>query len=84
VQTVAERHREVMDRTPVSGRSPRGFVTVERNERGEVDVRLRADTLQRLTEAQLADEITAALQAAMDDYGRKGRETLRRLAGTDI
>ena len=83
MKTVAERHDEELARTVITATSPRGFVTVHRNERGEVSVRLRADTFQRLTETQLATEIQAGMQAAANEWMATSRNIYTRLTGVD-
>ncbi len=83
MKTVAERHDEELARTVITATSPRGFVTVHRNERGEVTTRLRSDSLRRLTEEQLAAEIQAALQAAMNEWMATSRRIYTRLTGVD-
>ncbi|MFI5843134.1 hypothetical protein ACIA8K_25830 [Catenuloplanes sp. NPDC051500] len=81
LMTAAQRHRYELDRAPIHAESPRRFVTVDRDARGEVTVRLRPDSLQRLTEKQLTEEITAAFQAALDEYDRTSRRLLTELVG---
>ncbi len=83
MKTVIERHDEELARTAVAATSPRGFVTVRRNERGEVTVRLRPDAFQRLTEADLAGEIEAGMQAAMSAWMEASNNILTRLTGVD-
>jgi hypothetical protein len=77
MQTRAEKYRETLDHLPINGESPRGFVQVQRNDRGEVTVTVRRGTFAQLTEAELAREIHGGLDAALQEYARKGRELRR-------
>ena len=77
MQTNAEKYRDTMDHLPIAAESPRGYVTVRRNDSGEVTVSLRRGTFGRLTEAELAEEIRGGLDAALQEYARKGRELRR-------
>ncbi|MGC4895492.1 hypothetical protein [Micromonospora sp. DT31] len=81
LMTGAERLRHLLDRAPIHAESPRGFVSVDRDAQGQVTIRLRPDSLQRLTPQQLTEEINAALQAALDEYGQASKRLIQRVTG---
>lgn len=70
MQSRAEKFRLARDSMPVHAESPRGYVTVTRNERGEVSVKLRPGTMRRLSERELAQEVQGGLAAALAEYAR--------------
>lgn len=75
--TRAEQYRQAVDHMPIDAESPRGFVEVSRNDRGEVSVRLRRGALGRLDDRELSQEIQGGLAAALDEYARRARELRR-------
>lgn len=79
MQSRAEKYRLARDAMPVQAESPRGYVKVTRNERGEVSVRLRPGTLRRLNERELAEEIQGGLAAALAEYQRGAAELRREI-----
>ena len=80
--TQFERFRAELDASPVHGRSPNGYVEVNRNERGEISVIVERGTLRELTHKQLTDEVRAALVAALGDYSRTSDRLFQRWGGT--
>jgi hypothetical protein len=79
VRSNAEQYRYERDRLRVTGTSPRGFVSVTRDEKGEISVRLRGGTFGHLTERELADEIRDGLAATLHEYARQSRRLRERL-----
>jgi DNA-binding protein YbaB len=77
-----EQFRAQLDASPVHGRSPRGYVAVTRDDRGEITVTIAPGTFRRLSHRQLTDEIRGALADAVNDYARTSDRLFHRWGGT--
>jgi hypothetical protein len=84
MQSAIDRHLEIAERLPVHATSPRGYVEVDRSEKGDISVKLRNGALRRLNRDELASEIAGGLEAALRDYSEKSHEARRRLVGADF
>lgn len=78
------RYLEANRSLTAGGTSPSGQVRVERDDNGEVVVRIRAGTLANATERSLAAEITQAMVVALADHQRRNRDLIRQFLGADI
>jgi hypothetical protein len=76
-----EQFRTELEASPVRGRSPEGWVEVERDERGEISVRVEPGAFRSLTHRQLTDEIRGALTAAVTDYSKTSDRLFQRWGG---
>jgi hypothetical protein len=79
--TQFERFRAELDTSPVHGRSPDGYVEVNRDERGEITVTVERGAFRELTHKQLTDEVRGALAAALGDYSRTSDRLFQRWGG---
>ena len=79
--TPFEQFRAELDATPIKGRSPRRYVQVSRDAKGEITVTIEAGTFAELTHRQLTDEIRGALTAALGDYSRASDRLFQRWGG---
>lgn len=84
MSSLLDRYEEAIRRLPVTATSPDGWVSVHRDESGEVTVRLRSGALHRLTEPGLAAELQAALSNAYRMYREECRQQRRKIFGSDF
>lgn len=78
MQTPLEQYRQALTHSRVRGRSPREFVEIVRDERGEISVHIEPGTFRELTHRELTDEIRDALVTALADYAATADRLYRR------
>ncbi|MFC6021850.1 hypothetical protein ACFP2T_37525 [Plantactinospora solaniradicis] len=76
-----EHFRAELDAHPVRGRSPRGYVEVQRDDRGEINVLIERGAFGQLTHKELTNEVHGALTAALHDYSRTSERLFQRWGG---
>ncbi|GAA0561484.1 hypothetical protein GCM10010172_50850 [Paractinoplanes ferrugineus] len=76
-----EQFRTELEASPISGRSPDGWVQVGRDRHGEISVRIEPGAFRSLSHRQLTDEIRGALTAAVADYSRISDRLFQRWGG---
>ena len=76
-----EHFREELSTAPVRGRSPHGYVEVQRTDRGEVVASIERGAFRELTHQQLTDEVRGALLDAVSDYSRTSDRLFQRWGG---
>lgn len=84
VQTRLDTYEDLVRKLPIAATSPGGWVTVRRDESGNVCVNLRPRTLARINDYELTIELQSALTNAYHAYRQECRQLRRRVFGSDF
>jgi len=73
-----ENFRTELNKSPVHGRSPLGYIEATRDEHGEIAVTITPGAFAELTHKQLTSEVRGALVAASQNYARTSERLFQR------